>query len=155
MSSSFRILLSLIAVIFFGFIAIIITCLLTATSFAEFAGEIRSPEIISAILLILKTSMSVVLLATTYQDLTENHYHQAGAHWHVNAYPHPAAMTHRERQTGCHSVHAGYCVRPFQVSRDNDVSWPHARSESPGKHQRAQCRLNVLMFHGCGDSCNR
>jgi ABC-type sulfate transport system permease component len=66
MSSSFRILLSLIAGIFFGFIAIIITCLLTATSFAEFAGEIRSPEIISAILLSLKTSIAVVLLALLF-----------------------------------------------------------------------------------------
>ncbi len=66
MSSSFRILLSLIAGIFFGFIAIIITCLLTATSFAEFAGEIRSPEIISAILLSLETSIAVVLLALLF-----------------------------------------------------------------------------------------
>jgi molybdate transport system permease protein len=66
MSSSFRILLSLIAGIFFGFIAIILTCLLTATSFAEFAGEIRSPEIISAILLSLKTSIAVVLLALLF-----------------------------------------------------------------------------------------
>lgn len=63
MSSSFRILLSLIAGVFFGFIAIIITCLLTATSFAEFAGEIRSPEILSAILLSLGTSIVVVILA--------------------------------------------------------------------------------------------
>ncbi|MEA1906331.1 MAG: molybdate ABC transporter permease subunit, partial [Euryarchaeota archaeon] len=66
MSSSFQISLSLIAGIFFGFIAIIITCLLTATSFTEFAGEIRSPEIISAILLSLKTSIAVVLLALLF-----------------------------------------------------------------------------------------
>jgi molybdate transport system permease protein len=66
MSLSFRISLSLIAGIFFGFIAIILTCLLTATSFAEFAGEIKSPEIISAILLSLKTSIAVVLLALLF-----------------------------------------------------------------------------------------
>jgi len=66
MSSSFRILLSLIAGIFFGFIAIVLSCLLTVTSFAEFAGEIRSPEIISAILMSLETSIAVVLLALLF-----------------------------------------------------------------------------------------
>ena len=66
MSLSFRISLSLIAGIFFGFITIILTCLLTATSFSEFAGEIRSPEIISAILLSLETSIAVVLLALLF-----------------------------------------------------------------------------------------
>ncbi|RZN41476.1 MAG: molybdate ABC transporter permease subunit [Methanosarcinales archaeon] len=66
MSSSFRISLSLIAGVFFGFITLMITCLLTATSFTEFAGEIRSPEIISAILLSLQTSIVVVLLALLF-----------------------------------------------------------------------------------------
>ncbi len=66
MSLSFRISLSLLAGIFFGFIAIILACLLTATSFAEFAAEIRSPEIISAILLSLETSIVVVLLALLF-----------------------------------------------------------------------------------------
>ncbi|MCK4810980.1 MAG: hypothetical protein KAS74_01790, partial [Methanosarcinales archaeon] len=66
MNSSFRISLSLIAGIFFGFIVVVLSCLLTATSFAEFAGEIRSPEIISAILLSLETSIAVVLLALIF-----------------------------------------------------------------------------------------
>ncbi len=66
MSSSFRISLFLIAGIFFGFIVVVLSCLLTATSFAEFADEIRSPEIISAILLSLETSIVVVLLALLF-----------------------------------------------------------------------------------------
>lgn len=61
--SSFHILLSLIAAIFFGFILSIIACLFTATSFTEFMDEIRSPEILSSILISLETSFVVVLLA--------------------------------------------------------------------------------------------
>jgi len=67
MSLSFRISLSLIAGIFFGCIVVVLSCLLTATSFAEFAGEIRSPEIISAIILSLETSIAVVLLALLFR----------------------------------------------------------------------------------------
>ncbi|MEA1945156.1 MAG: ABC transporter permease subunit, partial [Euryarchaeota archaeon] len=63
MNSLFRTLAALIAGIFFGFIVIALSCLFTATSFAEFAGAIMSPEIVSAIILSLKTSTAVVLLA--------------------------------------------------------------------------------------------
>lgn len=61
--SSFHILLSLIAGVFFGFIVSVIACLLTATSFTEFINVIRSPEILSSIILSLETSFVVVLLA--------------------------------------------------------------------------------------------
>lgn len=62
-SSSFHLLLSLIAGIFLGLIVSIISCLLTATSFSEFIDEIRSPEILSSIIISLETSIVVVLLA--------------------------------------------------------------------------------------------
>jgi molybdate transport system permease protein len=62
-SSSFHLLLSLISGILFGFITIIIVFLLTATSFSEFMDEIKSPEILSSIIISLETSIVVVLLA--------------------------------------------------------------------------------------------
>ncbi|MGP8337707.1 MAG: ABC transporter permease [Methanosarcinaceae archaeon] len=65
-SSSFHILLFLIAAIFFGFILSIIACLFTATSITEFMNEIRSPEIISSIIISLETSFVVVLISLIF-----------------------------------------------------------------------------------------
>jgi len=65
-NSFFHILISIMAGIYFGFIAAIIACLLTETSLDEFINNIRSPEILSSIIISLETSIAVVILALIF-----------------------------------------------------------------------------------------
>lgn len=65
-NSFFHILISLIAGIYFFFIAAIFACLLTATSLNEFINNIKSPEILSAIIISLETSIAVVILTLIF-----------------------------------------------------------------------------------------